>query len=676
MSEKDDKLLRQARSRFHSARKSDKRERQLADEDTRFAINDEGCQWDKKTREIREGANPPRPCLVMNKTAEKIMQTEGEFRKLKPSIKVKAVDNLADPKVAEIIASIIRNIEYNSTARAAYNTSHSCVLHGGRGFWRINIEDSEDDPFEQDVAIGRIPNSLSVTTDPAAKKIDKSDGNFLFISEDIPTETFKAKYPDIAIEDWPDDESYNSWRSDDTVRIAEYWWKEEGTKTAYRVERNGTLSTVWELNKNEIAIKEKEVNHPKIRWCKMVASEILEGPFDDWPGKYIPIVSEIGIETNINGVQKTRGMTRFAKEPQQRYNYWASAESEQVGSVKEPYLMTPKMMGKHQSQWDLAATKNYKYLFVEPDSRMAGSWPKREAPQQVSTATLAAKEGMEHDIMSAMNVYRASLGDEGSEISGKAINARTNQSNISGYNYTDMFEYALIYSAKVLIDIIPYIYDSEQIIRIRGEDGSERRVPINARPDSPIMEQFKDLDDEFLIKTDNSEYINDISIGKYDVVATIGASYTTQREESLDKLIRVFETMPKLADSSPDLLVALLDMPMSDELLKRAKKLVPPGLRTLDPDEEPEEPEGPTPEQAIEMKDQQLKESELQLKGFIETSKAETEELKVQMDGMAKLMTAESKEQGQQLSEIMAFVNTIKENSQQQQNQTNQTNQQ
>ena len=662
MSKKKDALLRQARLRFNAARKIDKRERQLADQDTRFAINDEGCQWPKKTREIREGANPPWPCLVMNKTAEKIAQTEGEFRKLKPAIKVKAVDNLADPKIAEIISSIIRNIEYNSTARAAYNTSHSCVLHGGRGFWRINIVDSEDDPFEQDVEIGRIPNSLSVTYDPSAKEIDRSDGNFFFISQDMSIEEFKKEYPDVSVEDWPDDESYNGWKREDSVRIAEYWWKEKGTKTAYRVERNGTQMTVWELQEGEIALKTKEVNHPKVRWCKMVGTQILEGPFDDWPGKYIPIISELGLETNINGVQKTRGMVRFAKEPQQMYNYWTSAEAEQIQSVREPYMMTPAMMGAHQAQWDLSSTKNYKYLFYEPDPKAPGGRPFRENPQQVSTAMLAAKEGMEHDIMSAMNVYRASLGDQSAEISGRAINARTNQASIAGYNYTDMFEYALIYSAKILIDIIPHVYDSERIIRIRGEGDTERSVPINARPDSPIMQQGE-FDPEFIVQTDHSEYINDIGIGKYDVVATIGPAYATQREEALDTLLKVLEMMPNLAAASPDLVISLLDMPMSDELLKRAKKLVPPGLRTLEPGEEPPEEPGPTPEQQLEAGKLDIEQKKLQLAGIEEMRKA----MEAKIDGIAKLMTAEAKEQGQQLQEITAFVSAIKEREQIQQ---------
>ncbi|KKN04536.1 hypothetical protein LCGC14_1096380 [marine sediment metagenome] len=648
-------ILAQARQQYDTAREDDKTERLLADEDLRFAINDEGCQWDVNVRNSRKGnrfGDPGRPCLVMNKIPEKIDQTEGEFRQLKPSVKVKGVDSKADPKVAEIFSGIFRHIEYNSTARAAYNTSHSSVLYCGRGAWRWNIIDSEDDPFEQDLVIDRIPNALSVTWDQAAKKIDKSDGNFIFITEDMFEKDFKKEYPDAALDDWPTDDDYRSWRRNNTIRIAEYWWKEKGTKTAYRVRRNGTEMTVWDQEEGDQEIAKKDVNHPKIRWCKMIATKILEGPFDDWPGKYIPIVIEVGKEVNINGKSKTRGMVRFAKEPQRMYNYWTSSEAEQIAlAPKAPYLVTPAMIKNHQAQWDKANIENFIYLLWDVDPKAPLLGPKRESPPQMSTAMIAAKQSMEHDIMSAMNVYRAQLGDSGSEKSGKAIIARQKQGSIGGFTYTDNFEFALIFSAKIGIDLIPHVYGTERIIRIRGESDVEHVIPINARPGSPILTGNQELDEDYIVqpRPGITEYINDLTVGKYDVVATIGPSWTTQREEALERLVSLFEIMPNLANASPDIIVGLLDMPLSDELLARAKKLVPKGLRKLDPGEE-EEDQGPTPEQMIEIQKLQLAGLEEMRKGF-----------EAKMDATAKLMTAEAKEAGQQLQSIMSFVETMQE---------------
>ena len=125
----NDDILDLAKKRFEESYTSDQGEREKAHDDTRFAVNDEDCQWPRKLKEDRESETPARPCLVLNKVPEKIDQVEGEFRQLRPSVKVRGVDSQADPVIAEILAGIIRHIEYNSNARAeAYNTSHSSVL--------------------------------------------------------------------------------------------------------------------------------------------------------------------------------------------------------------------------------------------------------------------------------------------------------------------------------------------------------------------------------------------------------------------------------------------------------------------------------------------------------------------------------------------------------------------
>ena len=105
-------ILQAAKDNFANSLDSDRDERKLAYDDVRFAINDDECQWPSKIKQNRENENPPRSCLVMNKIPEKIDQVEGEFRQLRPSVKVRGVDSQADPKTAEILAGIIRHIDH------------------------------------------------------------------------------------------------------------------------------------------------------------------------------------------------------------------------------------------------------------------------------------------------------------------------------------------------------------------------------------------------------------------------------------------------------------------------------------------------------------------------------------------------------------------------------------
>ena len=654
----DEDIHKLALAQFKVSSDEDLSEHEEYKKDVSFAINDNGCQWPIDVRTARQDKTTGyRPCLVLNKVPEKIDQVQGEFEQLKPSIKVRAVDSEADPNIAEIKGGLIRHIEYQSDARTAYTTAHSSVLYGGRGAWEIDVEENETDPFIKDIIVKRIPNVSSIYWDVNAKKKDKSDSEYMFVIADLTDKEYKKRYPGKDVRDFIADDVRQYWLPQDptaggsNIRIAKYWWKEKEDKTFYKVKRGDTGLTVIKKQKDDKVIDEKKIKQPKVRWCIMNGHEILDGPHD-WAGKYIPIVVEIGKEVNIGGKQKTRGMVRFAKEPQQMYNYWSSAVTEQIAlAPKAPYLLSSKMLGPHQAQWDSANNRNYFYLLYEPDPTAPMAQPKREGPPQLSTALANELVRAEHDIMSAMNIYQASLGDEGQEKSGKAIIARQKQGSIGSYTYTDNFQTALVFSTKIVLDLIPYVYDTERIVKILGDDDSEKEVPINARENAPFMGNFQDYNKNLLTRNDEG-YINDLSKGMYDVRVTIGPSYTTQRQETLEMLVSLAEKIPQFGIAAIDLIVKNMDVPGAEELLERAKKLVPPGIRDLEPGEEPPQQQQapPDPRMMIEMK-------KLELAGITEMRKA----FEGQMKAIADLIKAEAAERGQQLSGIAAFVKELRD---------------
>ena len=70
---------------------------------------------------------------------------------------------------------------------------------------------------------------------------------------------------------------------------------------------------------------------------------------------------------------------------------------------------------------------------------------------------------------------------------------------------------------RVLIDLIPKIYDSERTVRILQEDETHQPVRINV----PVM----GVNGKPLL-------INDLNQGTYDVRVKIGPSYATRRAEA------------------------------------------------------------------------------------------------------------------------------------------------
>ena len=651
MSKKEDDLLAEAITRYEEAKSADQTERDFIDSDTKFAINFEGCQWPKAIREQRDQDNPPRPCIVNNKIPEKIDQVDGEFRQLQPTIKVRPVDSQADPKIAEIYGGIIRHIEYNSDARSAYNTSHSSVLYGGRGAWRIDLEDAEEDPFLRDIKINRIPDVLTIVLDPFCKKQDRSDARFVFITEELPEAIFEARYPGVPIMPWESDEkTWGSWRHEKTVTVAEYWWKEKESVKYLRIkDLQGNVFTEREdkFDAEELAkledetdaqsgniIKRKTVKENRIKWAKMTAGAIIKDEdtgekINDWPGKHIPIITQFGKEIWVDGGAKSRGMVRFGRAPQELYNYFTTQNAETTAlSPPAPWLVTPPMIAKHLSSWQYAHVKAYPFLYYDPDN-LAPQGPQKNQPAQMSTAVAQILAQMEHDIMSAMGIYQASLGDAGEEKSGKAILARQRQGNIGAYTYTDNFETAYVYSMKIIIDLIPYVYDSERIQRIRGEDDTEKQVPINALPGGPIMEQFhpnKQAMQEFGMPREGvTDFVNDMTVGKYDIVATIGPSYTTQREESTAILMDLLAAVPQIGQVGADLLIRNIDMKEANELAERIKKSMPPGIV--------EQEEGEKQEITEQMVQQAIQEAMQQFVQSAEGQKLQAEVMKAEAAG-------------------------------------------
>jgi len=113
-------FLHQMRKRLDRSVTNEKEERIAATNDINF-IN--GDQWASSVVEQR---GKGRLCLVINKMPAFLDQIDGDIRQNKPGIKIKAVDNFADPITAEVIEGQIRYIERNSNAGKIYSYG---VLH-------------------------------------------------------------------------------------------------------------------------------------------------------------------------------------------------------------------------------------------------------------------------------------------------------------------------------------------------------------------------------------------------------------------------------------------------------------------------------------------------------------------------------------------------------------------
>jgi len=73
--------------------------------------------------------------------------------------------------------------------------------------------------------------------------------------------------------------------------------------------------------------------------------------------------------------------------------------------------------------------------------------------------------------------------------SGVAINARQRQGDRATYNFIDNQAIAIRRTGKILIDLIPKIYDTPRVIRIEAKDGSIMNVTMDPNADQAFQKQ-------------------------------------------------------------------------------------------------------------------------------------------------------------------------------------------
>jgi hypothetical protein len=588
MSQKEKLDTMRSRLKTAIAAYSDSREDEL--DDLRFMAGSPDNQWQwpadvLATRGAVQGQTiNARPCLTINKLPQHVRQVTNDQRQNRPSGKVIPADDKADPEVAEIFNGLVRHIEYMSDADIAYDTACENQVTYGEGYIRLLTEYCDENTFDQDIRIGRVRNSFSVYMDPMIQDPCGSDAQWCFITEDLLKSEYERLYPDAApvtsiMAQGIGDQSLSMWVTQETVRIAEYFYYETKQETLNLYPGNvayfkGTPEDKQMQMMGMKPIKSRQADRKQVKWCKTNGYEVLEER--DWVGKYIPVVRIVGNEFEVDGQIYISGLVRNAKDAQRMYNYWVSQEAEMLAlAPKAPFIGYGGQFEGYEQQWKTANTTNWPYLEVNPDvtDGQGGTLPlpQRAMPPMAQTGLIQAKMGAADDIKSTTGQYDSSIGATSNERSGKAILARERQGDTGTYHFVDNLARGVRHITRQIVDMVPKIYDTQRIARIIGLDGETSMVKMN--PDQ--QEAVREFRDETGIVF---EKVYNPSVGKYDVVVTTGPSYMTKRQESMEAMSQILQGNPGLWQVAGDLFVKNMDWPGSAEMAERLRKTIDPKL--------------------------------------------------------------------------------------------------
>jgi hypothetical protein len=605
-----DPIVKEAKKRFARCEDAESQFRKLFVEDMKFANGDpdNNWQWPDRIRQTRDG--DARPCLTINKVRQHNLQIINDAKQNKPSIKTLPIDGKADVKIAKILDGIMRHIEYNSHAEIAYDTATEFAVQGGLGYWRVVTEYAHDGSFEQEIFIRRVKDPLCVYLDPDFQSADGADAKFGFVFEDVPKEEYEAQYPDEdpASVTFPMQATGDPWLDKDHVRVCEYFRRAEKTDMLINHPVNGPmkLSDVGDADERKAlladdSVKKREISEPHFQWFKIAGDKIIERK--EWLGRYLPIVRVVGEEIVINGKVERKGHTRNMKDGQRMYNYMSSANVEYIAlQTKTPYVAPAEAIEGHEDEWANANKDNKAYLPYN-SLREDGSQierPQREQPPVGASAYLQAMQTAQQELMMTSGQYQEQFGAPSNADAGVAIAARQRQGDKATYHFIDNVARAIRYTGRIMVDLIPKIYDTQRVVRIVGEDGTEDFAQLNpdqphavGTPDgAPAQPQPQEMTPE-----QEAQLIYNPGIGRYDVTVEVGPSYETRRQEAFHALTQIMSQDQELMKFAGDLLFKSADFPMAEEVAERLRRTIPKAILG----------EGPSPqEQDMEQKMQQM----------------------------------------------------------------------
>ena len=554
-----DSRIQEAIDFLKFSNEADTENRQQGLDDLKFSA---GNQWPVEVQNSRH--LEARPCLTINKLDAYVRQIVNQMRQSRPRMRAHSMNSEANAKVADIITGIFKHIEVNSDADTAYDTAGEYAVRIGWGYWRVITDYVREDSFDQEIYLKPIDNPFSVYFDPNSVQPDGSDAEKVLITTLMSKDDFRVQYP--GADDGGDFNQRGTgdfdpdWVQKEDIRVAEYFYVER-KKTKLLLLSDGTKVYKDEAPSPEImmaagitVVGERDTMRKKIKWCKLTGLEILEER--DWVGRYIPVVPVYGQQLTVEDKRKKYGLVRNAKDAQRMYNYWQTSLTESIAlAPKAKWLLAEGQDEGHENEWAQANIKSMpvlRYKQTDINGKEAPP-PQRLQPEPPPAGVIAAAMSVDKDLQSVVGIFDPSQLPQGN-MSGKAIRGQQQQVDMTNFHFYDNITRSIKHTGRIILDLIPKIYDRERVLRIIGYDGQPEMITVNQR-----------VQDEMGIE----KVLNDVTVGEYDVFMDTGPGYQSKRQEAVEAMMPMISTNQELFNLAGDLVFRNMDFPGAEVIADR-----------------------------------------------------------------------------------------------------------
>jgi len=571
-----------------------------------------GNQWlDDEARVFETYKKIP---LTMNKIAPLINHMVGEQRQNTPSLEC-IPDDSVPPEVVDVREALIKEIVFESCAKIVYQTAFQCAASGGYGAYYIDTEYEGDNSFLKVIRLREAKIPTRFFWDSSAISPCKTDGMYAGYRTRMSRRKFGAIYGKKLERDIPPSNIENGsvFNDDESVTLVNFYERKYSTANIYklsnqRVVDNEEFKALQRVMVDEdemlidngeivTVLEERRAPRYKVIHYLMAGDYILEE--EEFPSQQLPVIYvDQNSFYNKEGSQIVRPFIKDTKDAQRYINYIAtqSAYLLKIGRYDQFLIEAGNARSNDTAQiWRDPSNTQGGLKF---DAVQSGFIPQQLRPPELSQSLVQQYERALMDIQSCTGMYNSQLGEQGNEVSGAAVDARTKRGAYSTYTPYDSLNRAIACGASIIDEMIPRVYDTERTMMLSMKDSGMRQVTLNQQQD------------EY-----GGQIQNDMTKGKYKIRLVPGPSWEGQKQETLESLNMILQANPELFNMIADLYVENLPLANSNELRNRLRTIVPPEIIEAGKTGQPIPPKPPQPDPMVmvKMQELQLKQQQLEL---------------------------------------------------------------
>lgn len=524
---------------------------------------------------------------IMRKGGRQVMN-EMRSNPVQPDFHPKNEERTDD---AEIMDGFYRAVDRELDSEEAYTNAMQDQVVCGFGAWRLYTEYRTNAVGDQRQAIKRefIPQANNtVFFDPNDNSLSKDNANYCAVLYSYSEEGYKdlveeltGERPEVKGSNFknPDrDVGFVWYSSNEEIYVVRFYQMEKfKDKVLFMEDPMGEpLTNYASVLKDEMdelidagykVINEKIINRNRVREYIASGQEILNGKMNGKtgerqgeiiPGDRIPVVPLYGEHVpNLQGQEYWEGITRLAKDPQRLRNFQMSYLADLLSqSPRRKPIFTPEQIQGFEQMYDISGIdNNYPYLLqnaTDPNGNPLPLGPAGEMPEPTLPPALIA--GLETTREAVEDVINPALPQNiaDPDLSGKAVNALQKQIDLQTYVYQHNMKFAKRKDALIFASMASEVMDVPQKISVRKPDGQTETVEL-------LRTTFDESTGE--VKT-----INDVTNIEFDVYTDIAPSYETQKEQTLERLTAMYQSMSETDPARQFLMLKILQLSNGTEL--------------------------------------------------------------------------------------------------------------